>query len=216
MDLRKRYVLTAGGIVFLLISLVTTVRFIIGSSAFVSYENAKTKGSKSAPIHLVEYSDFQCPACRFALASIEELRNQFPGVIQIEYRYFPLEHAHRWALLAATFAECATEEGKFWEFHDKLFLEQDVWSKSEDVLPLFAQYTQELGLKRTNLEACLASPKALAKVKREHSMGVKQGVQSTPTIFINDRAFVGTVQLKTQGSAFVIEELKKSNQAKQA
>ncbi|MBI3999251.1 MAG: thioredoxin domain-containing protein, partial [Candidatus Omnitrophica bacterium] len=137
------------------------------------------------------------------------LQNQFPGLVQVEYRHYPLERPHRWALLASTFAECAAEQGKFWEFHGKLFSRQDTWAKSEDAVPFFAEYSQEAGLDRVKLEPCLANSKTLAKIRKEHALGVKQGVQSTPTVFINDHILVGAPQLKAQGAQMITEELKR-------
>ena len=211
MDIRKRYILTGGALVFLIVSLVTFARFSRGASYFTAFENAKIKGPKDAPIHLVVYSDFQCPACRASLTPIEELRNQFSQLIQVEFRHYPLERAHRWTTLAASFAECAAEQGKFWEFHDRLFSEQPLWSVSNDALSFFARYSEELNLDKGKLEQCIRNPKTLSRIKREYSMGTKQEIQSTPTIFINGHRLVGALQLKMQGKEIVEEELKKLN-----
>ncbi|MBI4372200.1 MAG: thioredoxin domain-containing protein [Candidatus Omnitrophica bacterium] len=210
MKLLTRYAFTAVAIVLFLVSLVSIGRFLFGGSAFASYGNLKVKGPESASVRVVVYSDFQCPACFHANAPLEELKNQFPDSLALEFRHFPLERPHRWALLAATFAECAAEQDKFWEFHEKLFSTQEIWSKSEDAIPFFAQYAQEAGLDHLKMGSCLEDPKTIATVRRDHSMGVKQKVQSTPTIFINGRILVGALQLKEQGSSIVLEELKKS------
>ena len=209
MTIAKRYIFTGIALAVFLVALVFGVRLIHGTPSNEHYENIKIKGPDHAPIRMVVYSDFQCPACRMALASIEELRSEFSNVIRVEFRHFPLERAHRWTVVAASFAECAAEQGKFWEFHDRMFLEQPTWSKIEDPLPIFANYSQELNLNRQVLEQCLENPKTLEKIRREHSMGVKQNVQSTPTIFINGHPLVGGLQLKAQGREVVLEELKK-------
>ncbi len=193
-----------------LVAVVSVVRLTHGTASSENYETIKLKGPRNAPIHVVVYSDFQCPACRTALQPLEDLRAQFSNVMQIEFRHFPLAHNHRWAITAATFAECAAEQGRFWEFHDKLYLEQPIWSKSEGALSFLAGYTQEVGLNRQVLEQCLQNPKTLAKIRRDHSMGEKQKVESTPTFFINGRPLIGALQLTTNGKEIVLDELKKA------
>lgn len=209
MNIKKRYAFTGVTLLIVLVACVTVTRLARGTFSQEHFENVKIKGPQDAPIHMVVYSDFQCPACRISLAPIEELRSQFSDVVQVEFRHFPLERAHRWTLIAASFAECAAEQGKFWEFHDRMFLEQPMWSKSEDALPVFANYAQELSLNRQTLEQCLENPKTFEKIRREHSMGARQNVQSTPTIFINGHPLVGGLQLKTKGREVILEELKK-------
>lgn len=175
------------------------------------YENVKIKGPQNAPIHLIVYSDFQCPACKHAVEPIEELRKQFEDSIKVEFRHFPLERPHKWALTAASFAQCAAEQNKFWEFHDLLFKNQDTWSKMADPLPIFAGMIQELGLNTEQLESCIKNPDTLSLIRKEYSLGSKQSVQSTPTIFINGQALVGALQLKEKGLGIILEELKKKS-----
>ena len=215
MAVRKRYVLTGGGLILFLVSLVTAVRFAGGTIGALNSPNFKVKGAKDAPVHLVVYSDFQCPACQTAVQPVEELRNEFSEAMEIEFRHFPLERSHRWAMIAARFAECAAAQGKFWEFHDRLFLEQTTWAQSENAISIFAGYVQELQLDRKKITECLESSKTIARVRREHSIGSKQGVQSTPTIFINSHMLVGSLQLKTNGRNIVLEELKRLGASEQ-
>ena len=120
-----------------------------------------------------------------------------------------MERPHRWALTAASFAECAAEQGKFWEFHDRVYSEQPAWSVSPDVISIFARYSAELGLDPQRLSDCLGDPKTLAEIRKERSSGERKGIQSTPTIFINDHMLVGALQVKEKGRAVILEELKK-------
>ena len=193
-----------------LIVIVSAVRLTYHTAGSENYQNIKLKGPKNAPIQVVIYSDFECPACRVAVQPMEELRAEFADVMQVEFRHFPLERAHRWALMAATFAECAAEQNKFWELHDRLYAEQPIWSKSEDAIPSFASYAQELNLNREALERCIEIPKTLVKIHRERAMGEKQKVQSTPSIFINGRPLIGALQLKIHGKEIVLDELQKA------
>lgn len=206
----KRYFITGSGLVIFLIVLVLFVRLMRGTASIAPYENIKIKGPQNAPVHLIVYSDFQCPACKHAVAPIEELRKQFEGSLKVEFRHFPLERPHKWALTAATFAQCAAEQNKFWEFHDLLFENQDIWSKALEPLPIFAGMIQQLGLNTEQIEACIQNPGTLALIHKEYSLGSKQSVQSTPTIFINGQALIGALQLKEKGPRIVLEELKKN------
>ncbi|MBI4358138.1 MAG: thioredoxin domain-containing protein [Candidatus Omnitrophica bacterium] len=209
MNIRRRYFLTGSGIIVALVLLVFSVRFGRDVGAFSNLENAKVKGPHGAPVQVVVYSDFQCPACKNALPVLQELENEFSETMQIEFRHYPLERPHRWAMTAATFAECAAEQGKFWEYHDRLYLDQATWSNTDDAISLFARYSHELGLDKEKIQKCLENPETLQRIRRERSTGVWQKVESTPTIFINGQLIVGGLQLKTKGREIVLEELKK-------
>ena len=213
---QRKYFFTGALMVFALAGMVVSVRHFRPPISKSGSDNLKVKGPDHAPIHMVVYSDFQCPACRSAREPIEALRNQFSDAIRLEFRHYPLERNHRWAAVAAGFAECAAQQGKFWEFHDRLFQEQATWSASNEAVLFFAETAQGLQLDRGKLEICLKNPETISRIRRERSMGERQKVQSTPTIFINDRILVGAGQLKEQGSLIVEEELKQLNEGKAA
>lgn len=207
----KRYFLTGSGLVLILIILVVSARHLRGTvSVAPAYENLKVKGPEEARVHLVVYSDFQCPACKAAVPVVEELYGQFADSMNIEFRHYPLERPHKWALAAAIFAQCAAEQNKFWEFHDRLYEHQETWSKEPDALAAFSAYVQEIGLDLPQFESCLQNPNTLAQIRKEYSLGSKQGVQSTPTIFINGQMLIGAVQLKEKGPGIITEEIKKN------
>lgn len=212
--MKKRYFWTGTGLILILIALVLIVRQVrVVPSSAVSSGNLKVKGPQNALVHLVVYSDFQCPACKLAAVPLEELRNQFADSVRMEFRHYPLERPHQWALTAATFAECAAEQNKFWEFHDRLFEQQETWSRSPDPLSIFAGMVQELPLNTQQFESCMQNPKTLAQIQKERGLGSKQGVQSTPTMFINGNILIGSVQLKEKGPAIIAEELNKKRKS---
>ena len=144
------------------------------------------KGSKSARIILVEYSDFQCPACarysRITKRLSEELGNDF----QLNFRHYPLKK-HTNAELAAKSAEAAGRQGKFWELHDLLFERQKEWTEknNEDAEKLFVQYAVSLNLNVEQFQSDLHSQVVTNKVHNDYRGGRRSGVKGTPTFFLN-------------------------------
>ncbi len=96
----------------------------------VDLGNAETKGPKDAKITFIEYSDFQCPFCSRAYPTINQLMKDYDGKAQLVFKHFPLISIHPRAQKAAEAAECARDQGKFWEFHDALFENQQDWSNT--------------------------------------------------------------------------------------
>ncbi len=98
------------------------------SRSSVVLGNAPTQGKSGAPITLIEFSDFQCPFCERAFPTIREIMKQYEGKVLFAYKHYPLTAIHARAQKTAEAAECARDQGKFWEFHDKLFAAQNDWS----------------------------------------------------------------------------------------
>lgn len=143
-------------------------------------------GATSSKVTIVEYSDFECPACAAYEPVVQQLVVNNLNTVQVVYRHFPLQQ-HRSAELSARYAEAAGRQGKFWELHDKLFATQDAWTinsaaKNE---PLFQGYARELGLDLVKLASDLKDPALQAKVTADYNSGVAAGVDSTPSFFVN-------------------------------
>lgn len=96
--------------------------------ATVNVGTASTKGPADAPVKIIEYSDFQCPFCARAFPTVTQILKEYDGKVQFAYKHFPLVSIHPRAQKSAEAAECAKEQGKFWEFHDKLFEAQSDWA----------------------------------------------------------------------------------------
>lgn len=139
------------------------------------------KGDADAPIVLVEFSDFQCSFCasffRETLPVLEEYIES--GELKIVYRDFPLQSIHPHAQIAAEAAACANEQGKFWEYHDLLFINQP----SIPTAPL-SQWATDLGLDTAAFDSCLASGKYREEVQADLAAGLAAGVTSTPSFFL--------------------------------
>ena len=144
-------------------------------------------GNKDAKVTLVEYSDFQCPACKAYEDIIKQLRESYSGEdLRIVYRHFPLRSIHPNADLAAQAAEAAGEEGKFWEMKDLLFKNQAEWSQEKDPKGLFGAYAKSIGLDVAEFdEDLLPEDDSKERVEKDYQSGVALGVNSTPTFILN-------------------------------
>jgi protein-disulfide isomerase len=147
-------------------------------------------GPANAPITLVEFADFQCPYCReWEQQTYKPLLDAYPGKIRIVYRDFPLTSIHPNAMPAAEAAQCANEQGKFWDFHDKLFSSENL---SEDV---YKQYAQDLGLDVAKFTDCLTTHKYAKQIQADSDFAANLGINSTPTFFVNGLALIGAQPL---------------------
>ncbi len=146
------------------------------------------KGSSYANVTLIEYGDFQCPACAAYSGMVGEIAETYGPNITIVFRHFPLTQIHRNAFLGAQAAEAAGRQGKFWEMHDKLFLEQGQWSEARNARDLFRQYAEQLGLNADTFAADLDDSAIAEKIRRDQKHGMSVGVGGTPTFFLNGAA----------------------------
>lgn len=142
-------------------------------------------GDKASKVVVFEYGDFQCPGCGGAYAQVKAIKEQYKDRIAFVYRHFPLTNIHPNALAAATVAEAAGLQGKFWPMHDKLFESQDAWSgiDASKRTDLFAGYAKDLGLNVDKFKEDLSDPRISAKINRDRALGNKLGVSSTPTFY---------------------------------
>ncbi len=175
------------------VAVVVGIRMYTGSQA-VDTVSGRMKGNPQAPVKIVEFIDFQCPACAQGAKMLNARLKQYPDQIHLEMRYFPLKmHAH--AFLSSRFAECAARQQKFWEYHDKLIYGQNDWSKVVNAYPLFQQMAQEIGLNMDQLQGCLNDTKVDKVINEHQEQGRQLGVRSTPTYYVNDEMVVGTRDL---------------------
>ena len=140
------------------------------------------RGPAHAPVTIVEYGDLECPNCRQAVAVVKLLLGRFDNRARFAYRHFPLEGVHPHAELAAEAAECAGEQGKFWEMHDLLLDNQ-----SHLKLPQLKSYAQRLGLDMARFTAQIDDHVYLQRVREHLQSGRDSGVHATPTFFVNGR-----------------------------
>lgn len=145
------------------------------------------KGNPEAAVTLVEYSDFQCPACAQFYPVIKQLIEEKGDSIRFEYRHFPLVNIHPQAVPAARSAEAAGQQGQFWQMHDKLFENQNTWSKSTNPRAYFEQYAEELGLDLDTFKRHLNSSVITDAVMDGFDDARARGFTGTPTFLLNDQ-----------------------------
>ncbi len=138
------------------------------------------RGNVDAPVTLLEYGDFECPYCGMAYPVLEALLEEDPDTVRLVYRHFPITNAHPHALMAAEAAEAAGAQGKFWEMHDMLFTHQDQL-EDDDLI----EYAGAIGLDVERFDQEMRADRYLEEIERDFRHGIEDGVNGTPTIFIN-------------------------------
>jgi protein-disulfide isomerase len=173
-----------------------------GAIQNVAVGTAPVKGPANAPVTIVEFSDFQCPFCSRVEPTIKQIEEEYKGKVKVAWKNQPLPF-HQFAKPAATAALAANEQGKFWEYHDKLFANQQALDRAS-----LERYAQELGLNMDRFKAALDSNKFDGQIQQDSQEGSRLGANGTPTFFINGRQLVGAQPLD-QFKAIIDDELKK-------
>jgi protein-disulfide isomerase/copper chaperone CopZ len=163
-------------------------------------ESDNIRGNIDAPITIVEYSDFQCPYCSRFHDTMTQVMAEYPEDVRWVYKHFPIDSIHPFARKTAEASECAAEQGKFWEFSDEVFANQQELSIA--ALSIFAS---SAGLDVSEFDACVASSKYADKVEADSQEGIQFGVTGTPGSFINGEALGGAVPYENLKQ--IIEEL---------
>ena len=150
--------------------------------------NEWTKGAKDAKVSIVEYSDFQCPACGAYYPTVEKITAEYADKVSFTYRHFPLPQ-HKNAERTAYAAEAAGKQGKFWEMYSMIFEHQKDWSdlgapQAEEIL---LGYATELKLDLNLFKKDMKSPETRDHVKRDKDVGIRSGVNSTPSFYLNGK-----------------------------
>lgn len=145
------------------------------------------KGNPDSDIILIEYSDFQCPACAHFYQMVEDILDEFGNHIQFAYRHFPLKTIHDKSVLAAQATEAAGLQGKFWEMYSEIFENQATWSilSVNDAENQFIKYAAEIDLDQKQFMEDLNSSKVENLVEAEFQSALEGGLNSTPTFFLN-------------------------------
>lgn len=163
-----------------------------------------TRGSGSTGVVLVEYGDFQCPACGQYYPIVEGLVKKYEDKITFQFRNFPLRQIHPNAMLAHRSAEAASNQGKFWEMYSSLYAGQDAWSSLQDPNDVFRSYAEALKLDMTKFDNDVKSEAVNDVINADIAAGQQLGVSGTPTFILDGKK----IENPSSGEAFakLIEE----------
>ncbi|MFH1077998.1 MAG: thioredoxin domain-containing protein [Patescibacteria group bacterium] len=159
--------------------------------------NDQTFGPADATVTIRVFSDFQCPACRSADAGLRYAMATYGNRVKFVWNDFPLQSIHANSLLASDAARAAGEQGKFWEYSERLFADQPNWESLADPTEKFIAYAQALDLDATAFNAALTNRKYESFVMDDLREGGAIGIEATPTFYINDTKFLGALDRDT-------------------
>lgn len=171
-------------------------------------------GNKDAKVTLIEYGDFECPACSSAYRTVKNVKEKYKNDIKVIFRQFPLAQLHPNARAAAAVSEAAGKQGKFWEMHDILYERQNVWKNysGENRTKAFEDYAKELNLDIETFSNDIKSKSVKDKLNRDVALAKKAGATGTPTILLNNQKLDqpvkdgAIVEQSTEGATFVWQD----------
>ena len=169
--------------------------------ADVSVNGAPVRGSEKAKVTIVKFEDFQCPFCKTVQPTFKDLLKKYDGKVRVVHKDLPLETIHPQAFQAAEAARCAGEQGKFWEYHDKLYADTPKLGPEE-----LKSAAKDVGLNVPSFDQCFTSRKYRSAVQKDLNDGAQLGLTGTPAFFINGREISGARPLD-DFSAIIDEEL---------
>jgi len=165
-----------------------------------------SRGAADAPVTIVEFEDFQCPFCKKALSTVDEILSRYRDKVRLVHRDFPLQPLHPASVKAHEAARCAEEQGKFWQYRDLLYKSAPAASPEQ-----LDDYALRAGLNITAFKECTDSDKFKTLVLKDESDGEHLGVQGTPAFFINGRLLSGA-QPESEFTRVIDEELNRRTQ----
>lgn len=148
------------------------------------------RGNTNSKVTLLEYGDYQCPACGTYYPVVEEIYDEYKDKIKFQFRNLPLNQIHPNAFAAARAAEAADKQGKFWEMYDMLYQNQSSWTDSDSVKSIFEQYAGTLGLDMDKFRTDAASSDVNNLINADiAAFNQTKQTKQTPTFFINGEKF---------------------------
>lgn len=160
------------------------IAILLAGAGMLSQATAQNNSDEEAAVTIIEYSDYQCPACAYYHPFVKKIKEKFGDQVKLDLRFFPL-NSHQFAALAARAAQSAKNQGKFREMHNLLYENQQRWSQSGNPTPIFVNFARDLNLDIEQFKSDLNSAETQKTVMQEKQEGVSKGVNSTPTFFID-------------------------------
>lgn len=149
-------------------------------------------GNDDAPVRIVEFGDYQCPACGAADPVVKKVLEQYADKVQFVFRHFPLPN-HSNAQASSMAAEAAGAQGKYWEMHELLYARQSEWSEKTNATEVFIKFAQEIGINVDDFKKAMDSKAYQANIDSGLTDGNALGVNSTPTFYIQGIKYVGVL-----------------------
>lgn len=210
----SKKVLTLTLIVAVVLLILGLKIFVDRSSEFSENESqadlpGRAKGNPQAAVKIIEFMDFQCPACAKGYQLLNEYIKKNPDKIYLELRHYPLA-MHKHGLLSARFGECAARQQRFWPFMDLLIARQSQWAALDSPVALFEQIAKEAGVDHAELAQCLKDGAVEKEIQSDVEEGKLRGVSSTPTYFVNHEMVVGFKSLQAKLETFLAINILKS------
>lgn len=182
-----------------------------GNSNQSAQTSNHTVGAGNKKVTLVEYGDFQCPACKSFYPVVKQVKEAYGDDIKFQFMHFPLTQIHPNAMQASRSAEAAGNQGKFFEMHDLLYENQDQWSQSSNPTSTFESFAEQLGLNMDQFKSDVISAKTLAVINADQKSGQALGVESTPTFVINGKKLDKNPTSLEEFKKLIDEEIAKQN-----
>ena len=169
-----------------------------------TFDLSKTpfKGSADASVVIVEFADFQCPHCRLAAKSLDEVASKYGDKIAVYYKQFPLS-THTEARHASAASLAAHKQGRFWPMHALLFENQSALGEAK-----YRQFADQLGLNASKLAKDMKTPEIAAQIERDRAEGDRAGITGTPSLFVNGKTYMGDPTSVEELSAYIDSLLK--------
>jgi protein-disulfide isomerase len=165
-------------------------------------------GDPHARLVIVEYSDFQCPACARVQPTVHSFLELYKGRVRFAFKYYPLTQIHKNAINSAHAAQCATEQNQFWPYQDRLFDTQKQWETLANPTTNYLAIAQEVHLDLDRFTRCYEDPSSLGPIAQDQAEGKQRGIYSTPTFIIGDQRLVGNVFI-SDGARAIEKALRK-------
>lgn len=168
------------------------------------------EGAENSKVTLIEYGDFQCPACKSYYPLIKELKSTYGDRVAFQFRHYPLVQIHPNAFVSSRAAEAAGKQGKFFEMHDLLYENQELWSQSPNPSSTFESYAQQLGLNVEQFKTDMNSAAVADVINADVKAGQTAGANSTPTFVLNGKKIDKNPQTLDEFKKLLDDELAKN------
>ncbi len=184
------------------LGVIVAVILVIGGIVFYSSRHSNSKlsniditdgqklGPDNAKVQIIEFADFQCPACAAAAPEVRKIQQENPDV-QLVFKNFPLLTIHKNTAQAAAAGDAAAKQGKFWDMYDKLYASQSEWEGNSDPTAHFVAYATNLGMNGDQFTTDMNSDAIKNSVQDDYNYALSLGMNETPTFIVNGMKYTG-------------------------